>query len=261
MRLRCLSLDPYRRHLSVIDPEKGKQLEFGTPADKPHRPSRNLSAKVILPELFAQVEVWERKRMTGATRLTIFWIVALGLALAPGVVEAHTEGAVAGGFISGFTHPILGWDHVVAMVAVGMWGAFLGPPAIWLLPVVFPLVMAFGAALGVMGVPIPAVETGIAGSAVVLGLMILLAAKLPLWAASIIVAFFAVFHGHAHGVELPEATNSLAYAAGFVIATGLLHLIGIAFGLLIEWPLGYYAVRAGGGVISVIGLAFLFGIV
>lgn len=198
--------------------------------------------------------------MTDAIRLTIFGILVIGLILAPGTVEAHTEGGVAGGFISGFTHPILGWDHVVAMVAVGMWGAFLGPPAIWLLPVIFPLVMSLGAALGIIGVPIPAVEAGIAGSAVVLGLLILLAAKFPIWAAGTIVAVFAVFHGYAHGLELPEATNSFAYAAGFVIATGLLHLLGIAFGLLIGWPLGRYAVRAGGGVISVIGLAFLFGI-
>lgn len=199
--------------------------------------------------------------MSGATRLVIFGVVIIASILAPGSVEAHTEGGLAGGFISGFTHPILGWDHVVAMVAVGMWGAFLGPPAMWLLPVVFPLVMAFGAALGIMGIPIPAVETGIAASAVVLGLLILFAAKLPLWAANVIVAVFAVFHGYAHGVELPEATNSFAYAAGFVFATGLLHLIGILFGLLIAWPFGAYAVRAGGGVISVVGLAFLFGIV
>lgn len=174
---------------------------------------------------------------------------------------AHTEAGIAGGFVSGFAHPILGWDHVVAMVAVGLWGAFLGAPAIWLLPVVFPLVMAFGAVLGILGVPLPAVEIGIAGSAVVLGLLILMQARPPLWLASIIVAAFAVFHGYAHGTELPEAANPFAYAVGFVIATGLLHLAGIAFGLLVRWPAGTYAVRAGGGVISLVGAAFLFGIV
>ncbi len=146
------------------------------------------------------------------------------------------------------------------MVAVGLWGAFLGAPAIWLLPVIFPLVMAFGGALGVMGVPIPAVETGIAASAVVLGLLIALAAKPPLWVAGIIVAVFAIFHGHAHGTELPEAANPFAYAVGFVIATGMLHLLGIAFGLLVRWPAGSYAVRAGGGAISAVGLGFLFGV-
>ncbi len=166
---------------------------------------------------------------------------------------------MAGGFVSGFTHPILGWDHVVAMVAVGLWGAFLGAPAIWLLPVIFPLVMAFGAALGVAGVPIPAVEAGIASSAIVLGMLIALAVRLPLWLAGAIVGLFAIFHGYAHGAELPEAANPLAYGVGFVVATGLLHLIGIAFGLLVRWPAGTVAIRAGGVVISAVGAAFLFG--
>ncbi len=178
--------------------------------------------------------------------------------LLPEIALAHTEGGIAGGFVSGFTHPILGWDHVVAMVAVGLWGAFLGAPAIWLLPVVFPLVMAFGAALGVLAVPVPAVEIGIAGSAVVLGLLIVLAARLPLWLASVIVGVFAIFHGYAHGTELPEATNPFAYGVGFVVATGLLHLLGIAFGLLVRWPMGTYAVRAGGAVVSAVGCIYLF---
>lgn len=196
----------------------------------------------------------------------IFKLVSLALILGtftllPEMAPAHTEGGIAGGFASGFIHPILGWDHVVAMVAVGLWGAFLGAPAIWMLPIVFPLVMSLGAALGILGVPIPAIETGIAGSAVVLGLLILLAARLPLWLASVIVGAFAIFHGYAHGTELPEAANPLAYGAGFVIATGFLHLIGIAFGLLVRWPAGVYAVRAGGGVIAIVGFAFLFGLV
>lgn len=174
---------------------------------------------------------------------------------------AHTEsGAINSGFFSGFAHPIFGWDHVIAMVAVGLWGAFLGAPAIWLLPVVFPLVMAFGGALGILGVPIPAVEAGIAASAVVLGLLIAFKAKPPLWIAGSIVALFAIFHGHAHGTELPAAANPFAFATGFVLATGLLHLIGIGFGTLVRWPAGTYAVRAGGGAIALAGLAFLFGI-
>jgi urease accessory protein len=86
--------------------------------------------------------------------------------------HAHEGSGLAGGFVSGFLHPLLGWDHVVAMVAVGLWGAFLGMPALWILPVVFPLVMAFGGALGVLGVPLPAVEVGIALSALVLGVMV-----------------------------------------------------------------------------------------
>ncbi|PWW01731.1 urease accessory protein [Hoeflea marina] len=178
-------------------------------------------------------------------------------AATPGL--AHTGLGPEGGFTSGFFHPIFGWDHVIAMIAVGLWGAFLGAPAIWVLPVVFPLVMAFGGALGVMGVPVPAVETGIALSGVILGLAVAFAVRAPLWIAGILVAVFAVFHGHAHGTELPEAANPFAYAAGFVIATGLLHLAGIGFGLLVRAPGGQWLVRAGGGVIACIGAAFLFG--
>jgi urease accessory protein len=176
-----------------------------------------------------------------------------------GVVHAHEGGGIAGGFVSGFTHPLLGWDHVVAMVAVGLWGAFLGAPAIWILPVVFPLVMAFGGALGVLGVPMPAVEIGIATSAIVLGAMVALAARPPIWIAAIIVAVFAIFHGYAHGAELPGSANPLAYSVGFVIATGMLHLFGIAFGLLVKWPAGKLAVRVSGGVIALVGAGFLTG--
>ena len=179
--------------------------------------------------------------------------------LAAGPAQAHEAAGIAGGFVSGFLHPLLGWDHVVAMVAVGLWGAFLGKPAIWLLPVVFPVVMAFGGALGVLGVPVPAVEAGIAASAVVLGLVVALALRPPLWVAAAIVGVFAIFHGHAHGTELPEAANPISYAAGFVIGTGLLHLVGIGFGLLTRWPQGRLAVRAGGGVIALVGAGFLFG--
>ena len=189
--------------------------------------------------------------------LALLWCAFI---LTPEAAFAHAEGGIAGGFVSGFTHPVLGWDHVVAMVAVGLWGAFLGVPAIWLLPVVFPIVMAFGAALGILAIPIPAIEVGIAGSAIVLGLLILLAARLPLWLASVIVGAFAIFHGYAHGAEIPTAANPFAYGIGFVVATGLLHLTGIALGFLIRWPAGVYAVRAGGGVISLVGIAFLFGL-
>lgn len=173
---------------------------------------------------------------------------------------AHAGHGSFGGFTGGFLHPLTGPDHVIAMVAVGLWGAFLGAPAIWLLPVVFPLVMAFGGVLGIMGVPIPAVETGIAASAVVLGLMVAIAARPPLWVAGLLVGAFAIFHGHAHGAELPSSGDATAYFLGFVIATGLLHLCGVAFGLLAGWPAGKLAVRAAGGAIAVAGAAFLGGI-
>ena len=181
------------------------------------------------------------------------------LIVLPSLAFAHTEEGVVGGFISGFLHPIYGPDHVVAMVAVGMWGAFLRNPAIWLLPVVFPLVMALGGALGVIGMPLPMVEVGIAASAIVLGLMVLLAVRPPLWVAAVLVGAFGIFHGHAHGTELPEASNPLSYAIGFVLATGLMHLAGIAFGMLADSPRGRIAVRTVGGLISVSGVYFLTG--
>lgn len=166
----------------------------------------------------------------------------------------------SGGFSSGFTHPLLGPDHVIAMVAVGLWGVFLGAPAIWVLPIIFPLVMALGGTFGMIGVPLPAVETGIALSAVVLGLCVALALTLPLWMAALIVGAFAIFHGYAHGAEMPVASDAVSYALGFVIATGLLHLCGIGFGSLARWPAGRIAVRAAGVLIAVAGSAFLSGI-
>jgi urease accessory protein len=184
---------------------------------------------------------------------------ALIMVATAGAAAAHEGEGVAGGFLSGLTHPLFGWDHVVAMVAVGLWGAFLGRPAIWVLPIVFPVVMAFGGALGVLGVPVPAVEAGIALSGVVLGVLVALAVKAPLWAAAPVVGIFAIFHGHAHGTELPEAANAYAYAVGFVIATGALHAAGILFGFLTALPWGGYAVRAAGVAVALVGGAFLTG--
>ena len=183
--------------------------------------------------------------------------IAALLLLAVGPAVAHSAEGVAGGFVSGFLHPIAGPDHVIAMVAVGLWGAFLGRPAIWSLPVVFPLVMAFGGALGVIGMPLPGVEIGIALSAIVLGAMVALAARPPLWVAAVVVGVFAIFHGHAHGTELPQAASPLAYSLGFVIATGLLHASGIALSLVTRWTHGSKLVRACGGVIAALGLMFL----
>jgi urease accessory protein len=186
-----------------------------------------------------------------------FLVVAAVLAACPAF--AHSGDGFSGGFTGGFAHPIFGPDHVIAMVAVGLWGAFLGAPAIWLLPIVFPLVMAFGGVLGILGVPLPGVEIGIAMSAVVLGLMVALAARPPLWVAAALVGIFAIFHGHAHGAELPAGADAVAFSVGFVVATGLLHLAGISFGLLARWPAGRLAVRAAGGAIAVAGVAFLNG--
>ena len=191
-------------------------------------------------------------------RLVVWLVLPLLVLSLPSTASAHTEAGAFGGFISGFVHPLTGLDHVVAMVAVGLWGAFLGTPAIWILPVVFPVVMAVGGALGVLGVPMPGVETGIALSGVILGIMAAFAAKPPLRIAGAIIGIFAIFHGHAHGTELPQAASALTYAAGFVIATGLLHLSGIAVGLLARWPWGKIAVRTGGVAIAAVACGFLF---
>jgi urease accessory protein len=182
-------------------------------------------------------------------------LAAFALAASPAL--AHTTAGVTLGFESGFIHPLTGLDHILAMVAVGIWGAQLGLPAIWLLPVTFPLVMSIGGVLGVRGVPIPGVEFGVAASAVVLGAMILLVARPPLWVAAIIVGAFAIFHGHAHGTELPHAARPLAYGAGFVLSTGLLHVTGISIGLINKWQLGGRVLRVAGAAISVAGIFLL----
>jgi urease accessory protein len=180
--------------------------------------------------------------------------------LLPSLAVAHiSQGDIAGGFLSGLMHPVLGPDHVIAMVAVGLWGAQLGQPAIWALPVTFPLVMAFGGLLGLLGIPLPAVEIGIAASAIVLGAMVMLAARPPLWVAAVLVGVFAIFHGYAHGVELPQSANALAYSLGFVVATGSLHALGIAIGAVNRWPAGSRGLRAGGGAIAAAGVYFLVG--
>lgn len=198
--------------------------------------------------------------MKASATLARFMLAAL-IVIVAGPALAHSAGETGGsGVLSGMAHPISGWDHVAAMVAVGLWGAFLGMPAIWLMPVAFPMVMALGGAMGVVGVPPPGVETGIALSAVVLGACIALALHLPLAVAVGIVGVFAIFHGHAHGTELPASANPVAYAVGFVLATGLLHLAGIGFGLVVRWPAGRIAVRAAGAVIAFAGLAFLAGV-
>lgn len=176
--------------------------------------------------------------------------------IVPSLAGAHEAGAPAGnGFVAGFMHPIGGLDHILAMLAVGMWGAQLGNPAIWVLPVAFPLVMALGGVAGIIGVPLPSVELGIAISVVILGAMIALDRRPPVAVAGLLVAFFAVFHGYAHGVELPGQTDAVAYSAGFVLATGLIHIAGIGIGFVTELEHGMRLLRAGGAAISLTGVA------
>ena len=185
------------------------------------------------------------------------WLAAATLLALIEPALAHTGTDTVFGFKTGFLHPISGPDHLVAMVAVGLWGAQLGAPAIWVLPITFPLVMAMGGVIGVIGVPVPFVETVIALSAVGLGLVVALRLRPPLWAAAVLVAVFAIFHGYAHGRELPGAADPVGYGVGFVVATGLLHLAGILIGTVTNRPLGAQAVQACGAAIACAGLFFL----
>ncbi len=197
--------------------------------------------------------------MTGRNRV-LAACVALSVGaslLSASPAAAHSGEGLAGGFFTGFLHPLSGLDHLLAMVAVGLWGAFLGRPLIVALPVVFPTVMAVGGALGMAGLPAPPVELGIALSVLVLGGAIALALKAPVWLACLIVGVFAVFHGYAHGQELPSAADPLGYSVGFVLATGLLHVAGIAVGLLRDRPGGAVLTRGAGALIAVAGVYFL----
>ncbi len=186
------------------------------------------------------------------TRLALLVLLSLG---SPAL--AHTRGGEALGFTSGLLHPVSGLDHVLAMLAVGLWGAQLGAPAMWLLPVTFPMVMAFGGMLGLMGVTLPGLEVGIALSAIALGLAVSIEARPGLWLAALIVGFFAVFHGNAHGTELPPGADAILYSIGFVIATGTIHATGIGLGLAHRWPIGRMALRVAGAGVALAGVVFL----
>ena len=195
--------------------------------------------------------------MRGLGRSAWLWLPVLLLLLAV-PAHAHEREGAAAGFLSGLGHPVSGLDHVLAMVAVGLWGGQLGAPAVWVLPVTFPMVMALGGFLGLVGVALPGVEVGIATSAILLGLVVAREVRPPLGVAAALVGFFAVFHGHAHGTELPAGESGLHYSIGFVIATGLLHGVGIAIGLVHRWPAGRVALRIAGAVVVAAGLGFLW---
>jgi len=171
---------------------------------------------------------------------------------------AHPQRGEATGFLTGFHHPISGLDHVLAMVAVGLWGAQLGAPAIWLLPVAFPLVMAMGGMLGLMGMPLPGIEYGIALSAILLGAAVMFEVRPPLGVAAALVGFFAIFHGHAHGAELPPGQSAMLYSIGFVIATGCLHAVGIGIGTVHRWQWGKAALRVAGALVATGGAFFMW---
>ncbi len=190
--------------------------------------------------------------------ITFYFPLSTFYSAAGGTLAHASHPDTAAGLLSGLSHPVSGPDHVIAMIAVGLWGAQLGKPAVWVLPVAFPIAMALGGMMGLLGVPLPGVEIGIAASAIVLGIMVLAAARPPLWVAGVIVGVFALFHGHAHGTELPEGANGTLYSIGFVIATGLLHAVGIAIGLIHRWDWGRPALRTAGALVAAGGAVFLY---
>ncbi|WP_404324853.1 HupE/UreJ family protein [Cobetia sp. UIB-001] len=183
--------------------------------------------------------------------------LALLLVMFSGAAHAHVVTDSVGGFAAGFLHPLTGLDHFTAMVAVGLWGVILGRPATWLLPVVFPMIMALGSVVGIVGLALPGIEIGIALSALVLGAFIVWRVALPLWLACLVVSVFAICHGYAHGAELPQASDPFAFAMGFMLATGSLHAAGIGVGVVAERFHQGVLLRVLGAVTALLGVYFL----
>jgi urease accessory protein len=185
--------------------------------------------------------------------------IAVAAVVLPGLGSAALAhvGSHAAGFADGMAHPFSGLDHVLAMVAVGLWASQLGRPASWLLPVSFPAVMALGAVLGANGTALPWVEIAIAASVIVLGAAIALSLTPSLLVSATLIAAFALVHGHSHGAELPHNASALAYGAGFIAATLGLHATGLALGAWSRRPAAVLAMRTTGAVIAAVGAALL----
>ena len=196
-----------------------------------------------------------------ARRLSLAAFILLVTAAA---AEAHTGIGATMGFTHGFGHPFSGLDHILAMVAVGLFAANLGGRALWLVPGSFVAMMAVGGALGVAGIEMPFVEIGIAASVIVLGLAVAMQRNLSVAGAMALAGFFALFHGQAHGAEMPVDASGLAYALGFVVATAILHMIGIGAGLgigVLAKTTSRRMAQAGGGVMTLAGAAMLTGLI
>lgn len=207
------------------------------------------------PDAF-QVQV-RAKKSVPVRRWLLAWAVVLAGLCSAAPASAHSGTGLAGGCVAGVLHPLSGPDHLLAMVSVGLWGAVLGRPLLVALPVIFPAMMAGGAMLGMFGAPVPPVELGIAFSVLMLGTAIALGLRPPVWLACVMVGVFALFHGYAHGRELPSAADPIGYSAGFVLSTGLLHVAGIAIGALHETARGRMLVKGLGAAIGAAGLYFL----
>lgn len=182
------------------------------------------------------------------------WISAVILFLTSAGVHAHSVPGDVRGFGTGFVHPLHGLDHVLAMIAVGLWAAQLGGRARWFVPASFVGVMVLGGALAMAGLRVPFTEEGIMLSLLVFGILIAVAARFPLAASMAIVGLFAFFHGHSHGTEMPVNTVGFAYGAGFALGTAALHATGIAMGLLAEKLAKQPVIRFAGAAIAVAGI-------
>lgn len=187
-------------------------------------------------------------------------LLLAGLLGLNGIAHAHTDGMINSGFLHGFAHPLGGFDHILAMVAVGLWAGQLGGAALWRVPLAFVAMLIIGGMAAMLGAPLPIVELGIIGSVVVLGALVALATRLPTWGGMGLVGLFALFHGHAHGAEMPLASEPLLYAGGFVCATVLLHALGMAAGFNLSRSLPARLVRAGGGAIALTGVYLVTGL-
>jgi urease accessory protein len=183
----------------------------------------------------------------------------LGFCLFPALAQAHQVGD-SGGFMSGLSHPVLGLDHLLAMISVGILSAQMGGRAMGLVPAAFGGLMLVGGVLGIYGIPFFSVELGIAASVVALGIALAAEKKVPVFLAMIAVGFFALFHGHAHGTEMPELAEPLLYASGFVVGTALIHLAGLSIGLVSNTFLGGpQFMRYVGAGIAGIGIHLIIG--
>ncbi len=190
----------------------------------------------------------------------VLWtaVVAAGPWL-PRAAEAHTYGAAGAGFLHGLGHPLGGLDHLLAMVAVGLWAAQIGGRALWLVPAAFVAMMLVGGALGMAGIGLPMAEMVVVASVLVLGTLVASASRLPVAAGMAVTGLFALFHGHAHGVEMPEAASPALYGLGFVLTTVALHAIGVGLGLAGRRGVPAILLRLGGGAIAAVGILMLLG--
>ena len=195
-------------------------------------------------------------------RLIRSTLLAMLISLIPGIAYAH-DGSVLpfGGFLSGLVHPVLGYDHLLAMLSVGILSAQIGGRAIWTVPATFVSVMALGGLLGFIDIGLSSTEIGIAASLVILGSIIAAERKLPIRLAMAGVGFFAVFHGYAHGSEMPQTAEPVAYAAGFLTGTALIHIAGVVIGdIARHYQRGPMVLRVGGVLIAITGILFIAGI-